>query len=250
MINKKVQKIKFIVAIIIVLVIAITIGVSYYFYDKNGEKNMPFKISELIIVSTARKYEGEGATPIENNDSIWNFDVVQNNDMYIEIKSNAKNDEKIKNIKISNIEIKNGPVKGEITAYMPNSVDGARYTYADEFKVNDSLSYRGSEENSYKDLHINRNGGKLSISFANRGLGQYSSGEDTEVTYDGKMLAKMGCTDEELKFTLAFDLTIELDNGKSYIGRIETDINCEGLVENGTTQVDIKDFSNVKFKRI
>ena len=100
MINKKVQKIKFIVAIIIVLVIAITIGVSYYFYDKNGEKNMPFKISELIIVSTARKYEGEGATPIENNGSIWNFDVVQNNDMYIEIKNKAKNDEKIKNIKI------------------------------------------------------------------------------------------------------------------------------------------------------
>ena len=133
---------------------------------------------------------------------------------------------------------------------MPNSVDGARYTYTDDFKVTKSLTYQGREDNSYKDLHINKNGGKLSMSFANRGLGQYSSGEDTEVTYDGKMLAKMGYTDEELKFTVAFDLTIELDNGKSYIGRIETDINCEGLVENGTTQVDIKDFSNVKFKRI
>ena len=250
MINKKVQRIKLIVAIIVIVLIAIAIGIRIYFYNKNGEKNMPFQVSEIIIVSTARRYEGEAATPIEDNGSIWNFQVVQNNDVYIEIKNNAKNNEKIRNIKIANIQITQNPGKGAIKVFMPNSVDGARYTYTDEFEVKDSLTYRGSEENSYKDLHINRNGGKLSISFANKELGNYSSGADTEVTYDGKMLAKMGCKDEDLKFKLAFDLIIELEDGRAYSGRIEADVNCDGLVENGTSQVDIKDFSNVVFKRI
>ena len=250
MVNKKVQRIKLIVAILVVVIAAVLIGIRIHIYNKTGEKNMPFQVSEIIIVSTARKYEGEEATPIEDNGSIWNFQVVQNNDMYIEIKNNAKETEKIKNIKISNIEITQAPNKGAIKAFMPNSVDGSRYTYTDEYEVKDSLTYRGSEENSYKDLHINRNGGKLSISFANKDLGQYSSGADTEVTYDGKMLAKMGYTDEDLKFKLAFDITIELEDGRAYVGRIETAVNCDGLVENGTTQIDIKDFSNVVFKRV
>ena len=250
MVNKKVQRIKLIVAVLVVITAAILIGIRIHIYNKIGEKNMPFQVSEIIIVSTARRYEGEEAEPIEDNGSLWNFQVVQNNDMYIEIKNNAKETEKIKNIKISNIEITQAPNKGAIKVFMPNSIDGARYTYTDEYEVKDSLTYKGSEENSYKDLHINRNGGKLSISFANRDLGQYSSGEDTEVTYDGKMLSKMGYTDEDLKFKLAFDITIELEDGKAYIGRIETEVNCEGLVENGTTQIDIKDFSNVVFKRV
>lgn len=250
MVNKKVQRIKLIVAIIVVVLIGVAIGIHMYLYNKNGEKNMPFQVSEIIIVSTARRYEGEAAAPIEDNGSIWNFQLIQNNDMYIEVKNNARENEKIKNIKISNFEIKQNPNKGSIKVFMPNSVDGARYTYTDEFEVKDSLTYTGAEGNSYKDLRINKNGGKLSISFANKDLGNYSSGEDTEVTFDGRMLAKMGYTDEDLKFKIAFDITIELEDGRAYVGRIETDVNCEGLVENGTSQIDITDFSNVVFKRV
>ena len=249
MINKKVQRIKFIIAVIVVLITAIFVGVNIYIYEKNGEKNMPFELSKIIVVSTARKNENENTEPIENNQSIWNFNVIQNNDMYIEVKSNGENDERIKNIKISNIQLIQNPAKGSIKAYMPNSLDGARYTYADEYLVNDSLTYSGSEENSYKDLRINRKGGQLSISFANKDLGRYSSGEDTEVTYDGRMLAKMGYTDEDLKFSIAFDITIELEEGKTYKGRAGIAIDCEELVEKGTSKVEITDFSNIIFKR-
>lgn len=252
MVNKKVQRIKLIIAIIVVLTASILVGLRIYFYYKDGEKNMPFQISQLIIVSTARKYEGEvsAAEPIEGSGAIWNFDVVQNNDMYIEIKSNAGEEAKLKNVKISDIQITQKPAKGNLKAYMPNSVDGSRYTYTDEYEVKDSLTYRGLEENSYKDLRINKNGGKLSISFANKDLGKYSSGEDTEVTYDGRMLAKMGYTNEDLKFKATFNITIELEDGRAYTGKIEVDVNCDGLVENGTAQLEIKDFTNVKFIRI
>lgn len=250
MVNKKVQRIKFIIAVIVVILAALFVFIRIHNYNKNGEQNMPFTVSEIIIVSTARKYESTNTEPIQSDGSIWNFDIVQNNDMYIGISNNSKNDEKIKNITIENIEIVEAPKKGSIRTYMPNSLDGARYTYTDEFQVFNSLTYRGSEENSYRNLHINRNGGKLSISFVNKDLGKYSSGSDTEVTYDGRMLAKMGLTNEDLKFKVAFNLIIELEDEKKYTGRIETEINCEGLVENGTSQVDIKDFSNVIFKRI
>ena len=249
MVNKKVQRIKFIIAIIVVLIATAFVAMSIYNYNKNGEKNMPFEVSKIIVVSTARKFEGGDAQPLGSNGSIWNFDVVQNNDMYIEIKNNAKEDEKIKSIKISNIELIKNPTKGAIKPYMPNSMEGARYTYTDEYLVNESLTYRGAEENSYKDLRINKKGGQLSVSFANKELGQYSSGEDTEVTYDGRMLAKMGYTDEDLEFAVAFDITIELEDGKSYSGRVETTITCKGLVEEGTCKTEITDFQNVIFKR-
>ncbi len=250
MVNKKVQRIKFIIAIIVVILAALFVFIRIYNYNKSGEKDMPFTVSEIIVVSTARKYEPENIEPIENSGAIWNFDIVQNNDMYIGITNNSKNDEKIKNVSIENIQIIESPKKGSIKTYMPNSLDGARYTYTDNFQVLNSLTYRGAEENSYKNLQINRNGGKLSISFVNKDLGKFSSGEDTEITYDGRMLTKMCLTDEDLKFKVAFDLVIELEDGKKYSGRIQTDINCDGLVENGTSQEDIKDFSNVIFKRV
>ena len=89
MVNKKVQRIKLIIAILVVVIVAVIIGIRIHIYNKIGEKNMPFQVSEIIIVSTARRYEGGEAAPIENNNSLWNFQVVQNNDMYIEIKNNA-----------------------------------------------------------------------------------------------------------------------------------------------------------------
>ena len=38
-------------------------------------------------------------------------------------------------------------------------------------------------------------------------------------------------------------------DGKEYYGRIPLDINCEGLVEEGTSNQEITDFSNVVFRR-
>ena len=46
------------------------------------------------------------------------------------------------------------------------------------------------------------------------------------------------------------DLIIELDDGKKYSGRVELDLNCDNLIENGKSQIEITDFSNIIFKRI
>jgi len=248
-VNKKVQRIKLIVAIVVVIIAGIIVFFRIHNYNKYGEKNMPYSISKIAIVSTARQLGSENEKPIEETTSIWNFDVVQNNDLYIEIKNDRDEKNKIKSVSIENIEITENPSKGNLKVFMPNSTDGARYTYADDFEVNTSLTYKGADESNFKNLELNRDGGIISISFANRDLGTYESGEDTEITYDGRMLSKLGITSDEVKSKVAFDLVIELEDGKTYVGRIKLDINCDGLVENGTTKQEITDFSNVIFKR-
>lgn len=251
MVNKKVQRIKFIIAIIVVIIVAVAIGVRIHIYNKSGEKNMPYTISKIIVVSTARKNENIDEQPTEGTQSVWNFDIIQNNDVYIEINNkNTKKNEKIKNVSIEDIQILEAPQKGNLKIYMPNSLDGDRYTYTNEYEVGDSLTYRGADENSYKNLQLNRKGGIVSFSFTNKEVGKYVSGEDTEVTFDGRMLSKLNLKNEDLKSKVSFNLIIELDDEKKYSGKVELDINCEGLVENGTSKIEITDFSNIVFKRI
>ena len=165
-------------------------------------------------------------------------------------KNNTKKDEKIKNISINNIEVTESPAVGVLKPYMPNSLEGENYKYSDEYVVNDSLTYRASDKTDYKNLQIGQNGGSIEISFANKQVGTYSSADDTEITYDGTMLSKIGITNEQVKSKVAFDLIIELDDGKKYSGRVELDLNCDNLIENGKSQIEITDFSNIIFKRI
>lgn len=252
MVNKKVQKIKLLIAAIVVLIAAILVCVRISIYEKEGEKNMPFNVSKIIIISTAQK--DETSVNVEQTQNILgDFNIIQNNDIYISIEKdekNAKKDESIKNITIENIEILTAPQKGTLKAYMPNSLEGSKYNYSDDYLVSQSLTYRGADQNNYQNLQINKNGGNIAFSLANKELGTYVSGEATEVTYNGTMLSNLALTNEDVKSKIAFNLVIELDDGKKYSGRVELDLNCEGLVETGTTQIEITDFSNVVFKRI
>ena len=72
--NKK-EKIKLAVTLAIIIVafgIAITIMLKY---NQEGEQNMPFNLSEIIVVSSA-----EGKTKEENpNNYKWNLNIIQYN---------------------------------------------------------------------------------------------------------------------------------------------------------------------------
>lgn len=249
--NKKtVQKLKLVILILVILIFIAFAIYSVIKYQKIGEKNMPYNLAKIITVSTAKK---EDINEENQQGDLWNFNVIQTNDVYISIEKNpnyTKKDSKIKNVTINNIEIMQAPETGSLKAYMPNSLEGDTYNYSDEYIVGDSLTYKGAEKTNYKNLQICENGGSLSISFANKDLGKYTSGEDTEITYDGRMLSKLGLTNDKVKSKIGFDLVIELDDGKKYSGRVEQEFNCDGLVENGKSQTEITDFSNVVFKRV
>ena len=83
MVNKKVQRIKFIIAVLVVLIVAVAVIIRIQIYNKNGEKNMPYEISKIIVVSTAQKSDNQEEQPTEGTDSVWNFDVIQKNDYSI-----------------------------------------------------------------------------------------------------------------------------------------------------------------------
>lgn len=251
--KNKIQRIKLIIAIIVVLVVATFITIRVAKYQSEGEKNMPFNLSKIIIISTASQNKDKINQEPTENAGLWNFDIIQKNDVYISIENNEdgnKKNEKIKNVTIQNIQITENPSIGSIKTYMPNSTDGEKYKYTDEYIVSESLTYRGANESNYKNLQISKTGGKIGISFANTEVGKYSSGEDTEINYNGTMLSKLGITDEKLKFKVSFDLVIETDRGKKYLGNVQLEIPCNELVEKGRSQQEITDFSGVVFKRI
>ena len=128
----KVQKLKFIIAIFIIVLVIAFVAFRIIKYQTEGEKNMPFNLSKIIVVSTAQK---EDITQENGQNNLWNFNIIQTNDVYISIernKNNTKKDEKIKNISINNIEIIEKPTVGELKPYMPNSLEGENYKYTDE----------------------------------------------------------------------------------------------------------------------
>ena len=241
--NKKVrQVINFFIAIFIFALIVTIICLIMLKYDVEGENNMPFELSQLVVVSTAEGINIEG-------ESTWNLELVQNNDVYLHISKNKnyKETEIIKNIKIDNFKIKNMN-KGKITIYKQSKDENKMYEYLDEYIIKDNLNFQGSEKTNTKELQISNQGGVVSFRICNKNLGKYST-DDEEIKHDGTILAKAGLGYDDIRFKVSFDLTIELVSGTKYTGTILLDLPTENIIQAGTTNIEKTDFSDVVFKR-
>lgn len=214
-------------------------------YAVEGENNMPFEVSQLIIVSTA-----EGIDKETKDNNMWNFDLVQNNDVYIYISKNKnyKDAEIIKSITINNFKIENGPNAGKITIYRPSKLEDKIYEYNEEYVIESDLTYAGAEFTNAKNLEIANQGGIIFLRFCNNGLGSYSS-NDKEISHDGTILAKAGVKAEDIKCNVSFDLTIEIVDGTKFVGNIKAELPSGNIIEAGTSSFEKKDFKDVIFKR-
>ena len=235
--------IKFCIAVVIFAIIILLVVSTMIRYEVEGDKNMPFNLSKIIIVSTAEGAETEGKRK-------WNFDVFQNNDVYIYIDKNENyngEEKSIKSVKIENINITPSK-KGEVKVYMPNSVKGRIFSNEEEYLVDGKLEYKGASESNSKTLEIGSNGGNLIIRFSNTGLGKYSSDSDKEIIHDGTLLKKIKVSSEEIKFDVSFDLVITVDNC-SYRANIILQLPCGNILEEGTSSIEKTDMSDIIFKR-
>ena len=242
--EKKKQTIKLCVAITVFAIIILLVGISMIRYQVEGDKNMPFNLSKIIIVSTAEGQE-------KKRKKKWNFKVYQNNDVYIYIDKNENyvgKEKTIKSVKIENINITKAPTKGKINTYMPNSVEGRLFDYSEEYLVEEKLEYKGAEESNSRTLEIGSNGGNLLVSFSNNDLGTYSSDKEKQITHDGSLLNKIKVSNEEIAFEVAFDLVITVDNC-SYRANIKLQMPCGNIIEEGTCSLEKTDMSDVIFKR-
>lgn len=243
--EKKKQIIKLSVAIVIFAIIIILVATVMIRYQVEGDKNMPFILSKIITVSTAEGNETKG-------NKKWNFNVYQNNDVYIYIDKNENywgEEKSIKSVKLENINISKTPTKGEIKTYMPNSVEGRLFSYKEEYLISENkIEYKGAEESNPETLEIGRNGGNILVSFSNSGLGTYSSDSDKEITHDGTLLNKIKVSNEEIKFDVNFDIVITVDNC-SYRANMTMQMPCGDIPKDGTCSEEKTDFSDLVFKR-
>lgn len=134
-------------------------------YSVEGENNMPFELVQLIAVSTAEGIDTEG-------ENTWNFDLVQNNDIYLSIQKNRnyKETEIIKEVTLNNFKIENGPNLGKLIVYRPSELADKVYEYSDEYVIDDELTYMGAEFTNVKNLEIANQGGKIMFRLCNKEL--------------------------------------------------------------------------------
>ncbi len=227
---EKVNYIKKLIAIVIMVIIFVIVASIILRYYVEGEKNMPFQISKIIVISTA------GGTQKTETDKRWDMQIFQNNDIYIDIikNKNYTQEEIIDKIIVNNFVVETQPQKGELKKYKLDS-ENINVANTEENLINEQIEYTGAEKTDLKNLTIANQGGLITLRYVNQNLGTYTSNEDMQVVYDGTILQKIGITLEEIKFKVSFDIAIELKSGKKYKSNISIDMPIENLIQEGTT---------------
>lgn len=235
------KKCLFIIFLSALLMVVISIMLKY---DVEGEKVLPFSIGKILLVSTVDGHV------VDDPENIWNIDVTQINDLYIYIDKTLEDEQTINEIKIENFVVNKIPSKGRLKVLRPTGELSNLYTYSEQDYIFTELTYTGAAIDDLKSLEISNNGGVLAFRVALEELGTYISNEDEEITYDGKLLSNLGINLEEIQFNLSFDIIITTSDDVSYKGTINLDMPIETVIEEGSSNRELTDFSNVVFKRI
>lgn len=228
----------------IIVLILIIAGIIMLRYQVEGETNLPFELSKMIVVSTAESSEIEEAA-----DTKWNFSVNQYNDIYLEIQ---KNDEYTKNTNIKNITFENFVIEKNsgaenIKLYRANSE--GKVVEDEAHLVGSSLTYKGEKETNLDELKISNQGSIILLRSVNQNVCEVRS-NDEEIIHDGTLLAKGNTNSEDLNYKLSFDIIIETSKNIKYKGTITIDLPTGDVQTQGKTQLEKTDFSDVIFKRM
>lgn len=235
--------------ILIVVAILFIVGILILRYQVEGETNMPFKISKIVLVSTSDGIDKN----IEGQFTNWAFDINQNNDIYIYVEKNEdyKETEAINKIKIDNFNVQKNKELGITKFYRPNILEtGGNFSNTEENEIQ-SIEYTGGMEADIKNLVIGNQGGVILFRYANNNITEYVSEISTSnEIISNKLLKDTDISEEDLKSILTFDLSLTTENGKEYKTNISLDLPVEGVVENGTASKEITNFDDIVFKRI
>ena len=235
------KKCLFAAFLIILFMIVISIMLKY---DVEGEKKLPFSISKILVISTV-----DGKLN-EDTENIWNIGVTQVNDLYIYIDKTIDDQQTIKEIKIENFVVNRNPSIGKLKVLRPTGEIANLYTHSEQDYLNDKIVYSGGVIDDLKSLEISNNGGILGFRIAIEELGNYISNEDEQITYDGKLLSNLGVDIKEIEFSISFDFIITTSENISFKGTINLNLPIDSVIEDGSSNKEITNFSDVIFKRI
>ena len=193
------------------------------------------------MVSTA-----DGLKDESNTEYLWKGDLLQINDIYIEIKKNENFVNSIlKNVIIENFEL-TYPNKGNINLSRIIKNEDTSNNYVIE-NIN-QYKFIGAENTSLEELTISNQGGNIGFRIINNNLGTYSSNEE-EINYDGRILNLQNIKNEDIKFTIKFDLLIELVDGKKYKTNIQLELPVGDILTNGVEVVEYENIESLLYKR-
>lgn len=240
--KKKVLKI----SITIVIVVSIIFVAIMYLltYHEEGETNIPFKISKIVVVSSTDGVQSE------NLETQWDINVNQNNDIYLYIDKNKNygKTELIENVKISNFNISKETDRGEIKIYKTTTDESKMFNNISENEIQE-LTYTGDIESNIKQSKISNQGGLIVFRCANNNISKYLSNDATEVNYN-QLLQITNVSQQDLNLTISFDLEIKVVDKKTYKASVSVELPVEGVITNGTANLEITNLEDIVFKII
>ncbi len=239
------EKIKEAITLFLIIIIFVGVLAIMLKYENEGEKNMPFELSEMLVVSSAEEYE----KPENPEGYKWNLNINQYNDIYINVKKaqGVKEITYIDSIRIENIKIK-APEGITVKSYMPNNDEKNIFKYDEEHTIKDSLVYKAGGSGDYKKLEVGKQSGIVLFRIVNQDIAEYVSNDDGELQYDGTLLKKVEVQEDKIKLKVEFDIVIKTDKAQ-YRSTIKIDLPSGNIKEEGVSRFYKTDFNDVIFKR-
>lgn len=234
----------YVIAFIIILILIIAGSLMFKYYVE-GEKNMPFNLKNISVMSTAQTED------IKNEGDTWKANLIQKNDIYFafEKNNNYKKQDTIKKIRFCNFVINKETENGTVTIYRP-STNELTYDYKnEEYIVTDSLEYEGALSTNPEVLQISNQGGIIGFSILQKDIGEYTYNKEEKIVSDGKLLEKAGINIENVKFEVSFDLIIETTLGYNFKANIKLNLPTGDILQEGVSTKEDSELTNVIFKR-
>ena len=233
------------IVISLIVIILLVAGFFMLKYHVEGEKNLPFKIKKINIISTAE------SDIKQDDDENWHAGILQENDIFLSLDKNDKYKklDTIKSIKLENFQIEKTNENMQIKIYRPKS-NNFDYFYSEDFVVADTIQFDGGLETNLEALRINNQGCTIGFSIAVENLGEYAFSLNEKVPSDGKLLAKAGLKTEDIKFTISFDLIIETGQGNKFKTTMTLELPTGNILKEGVSTYEDTQLQDIVFKRI
>jgi len=242
---KRKKNTKYLISLFLILILFTTFFIMYKYYVE-GEKNIPFNISKLIVISSAETQN------FEKNDNTYQADVVKKNNIYIGIEKNKnyKEEDAIKKIIFNNFTITKPGKKGNIKIYRSATTDKP-FEYIESYEIKNSVEYMGAKNTNLKQekMTISNQGGLIELSALIKDLGKITYTENENLVSDGTLINKLNLNNEEIKTQISFDMLMELQSGKTFKTTITLELPTGDIQTEGVCTNEI-DLSKLVFKRV
>ena len=229
---------------LLLVLCALIVGFLVIQYEAEGDKNMPYQLSKILVISTVDgKKNGDG-------ENIWNISLSQVNDIYVYVdKVDSETKEAISEIRFENFEIDRSVKLGDDYIYCPTGEKNSLFLNSVDNMFYKGITFKGGMQDDLKETVANT-GGVTCFRYAIENLGNFVSNEADEVVYNGLLLGKVGITLDQVKSNISFDMIIKTTENITYKGTIKIDTPVGDIVKDGQSNIEITDFKDVVFKRV